>query len=534
VATVGGTIKTLIGPEVWFFVVGVPIVVLAYLWTRSTRARQAVLSGRAKWITLILLILVAFSAYGYVLLREKQQAGDIQGLYARVFNVQELVQKLGIINYSLEDMIMLALTNNHISAADHARVAAWAKQHQPIAPGPKFGLAKGRNLIMIQVESLQNFTINRRISGQEITPNLNRLLGQGLYFPNYYYQSGPGTTADAEFSVTNSLYPLTDGVVFFNEPHDHFEALPSLLKDHGYDTAVMHGDVPSFWNRNNVYPGLGYQQILSNQDFTMTRYINLGLSRAQGIGDAEFLSQAADKLTGLPQPFATTLITLSSHTPFEIPHDLWGLNITAPAGLNDMQIKYLETIHYADQALGEFITKLKASGLYDDSLIVIYGDHQSFSFNQTDPGFAHLLGASQLDPLTYLQNNQVPLLVLAPGLNLTGTAPQPASHLDLYPTLADLLGFAPPRSVLGQDLLATDHPVVTQRFNGAIADIVTPGLIYLDSGDGQFAHGKCLGSDGTVVSLGRCRDLYNQQSQTVQVSDIAVKGDLIKLLESQE
>jgi len=222
---------------------------------------------------------------------------------------------------------------------------------------------------------------------------------------------------------------------------------------------------------------------------------------------------------------------LSSHSPFSLPKDLRTLHLGNPPALTGTQVNYLQSIHYADQALGDFIAGLKAAGRYDNSLIVIYGDHQSFTTAKTDVGFAHFLGLDRFDQLSYLENSQVPLWLLAPGAGLTGIVDKPASHLDLYPTIANLLGVPAPRNLLGQDILATDHPVVTKRENDTITAIITSTVDYLGAKDGAYRHGKCLDAvSKTAIALERCRALYQEQSNTLKISDLVIRGNLIGLL----
>ena len=200
---------------------------------------------------------------------------------------------------------------------------------QPIAAkeAPKyFGAEKGKNIIIIQVESLETAVINKTINGQEITPNLNQLTKDGLYFDNYYTQIGPGNTADAEFSTMDSLYPLPDDVVFIDYAKNQYKALPQLLVKNGYDTCSMHGDVPTFWNRSNIYPELGYQKQFDLDDYIVTRPVGEGPS---DLGDEDLFSQSLPRLEKMKQPFMATLITMSLHTPFILPADLQTMNIAA-------------------------------------------------------------------------------------------------------------------------------------------------------------------------------------------------------------
>jgi lipoteichoic acid synthase len=519
------TIKTLLDYYLLLFLAGPLLVLVGWILPRRGHGEETTPPKKEKIIAGILIVLVAAAGYGYVFGKERIENGGVTQLYnySKIYDVNQLVSKVGVVNFYIGDIITAIVENNQVTPADVAFVQSWVKQQPPMpAPGSDFGIAKGRNLIFIQVESLENAVINTKINGQEITPNLNALASEGLYFPNYYSEVGPGTTADAEFMTLNSLYSLPDQVAFISYPDDTYSALPSLLKNNGYSTYSLHGDVASFWNRANIYPNLGYEQWFSRPDFTIPRDIG-----AFDLGDEDFFDQAAPKLASFPQPFMATLITLSSHTPFQIPADLETLNIPSSTNLTWIQYQYLESIHYTDQAIGDFINELKQDGLYNNSLIVIYGDHSSY----TD--IASALDVNKtVFPNYNLQNTQVPLIILAPGAAaLPNEADEtPGSHIDLYPTVADLLGIAPPSTVMGQDLLTTKTPVVVARnlVSGTVNTVLTNNIAYQASPDGVYADGTCMALPSkATLPVSACSSLYAKESDAVKASDLMIEGNMI-------
>ena len=508
-------VKALADCRIIFFAAG-PLSVLA-LWLLKKGNGRLAMSER-KFAAIAMAALVAIG-YGYMFLGEKLEFGSTKLLsYSRLYDVDALVEKIGVANFSLGDAAALAFSAGRVNAADRSFAEAYKAKMSPPEPDSDAGLLKGRNVIMIQVESLENAVIGQKIGGEEITPNLDRLSKEGLYFSNYYSPVGPGTTADAEFMTLDSLYSLPDGVAFIQDAFDRYSALPGLLKQNGYGTYSFHGDVPSFWNRANIYPQLGYDKWFGAEDYSVPRKIG-----AFSLGDADFFAQTLPKLEALPRPFFATLITLTSHTPFIIPSDLQTLDIPADSGLSWQQKGYLESVHYTDQAIGDFIAQLKAAGLYGNSLILIYGDHGSFT------GIADALGADK-SVFPDLQASQVPMIVLAPGTDLRGERVTPASHLDLYPTVADLLGIKAPAEVFGHDMIDGNENVAVSRepISGAVQSALTDELAFHVGGDGTFASGRCLAMPSRKpIALESCRQLYDRSSDAVRASDIMVKGDLI-------
>lgn len=504
-----------------FFAIGPLLAVFAWILSRRPAFKEPVLSLRQKTASIAIILIFSTVSYGFLFFREFQETGDLSKIYkySQVYDINELIAKIGILNFTLGDALAYGLASSKVSAADKDFVQAFASELKTPAPGKSFGLLKKRNLILIQVESLENAVIGQKINGQEITPNLNRLSKQGLYFSNYYAPIGPGTTADAEFMTLNSFYSLPDRVAFIQYAYNRYAALPSLLAQNGYTAYSFHGDVSSFWNRANIYPRLGYAKWFDRADYSVTRDVG-----AFGLGDQDFFSQSIPKLKSLPEPFMASLITLSSHTPFVLPADLVTLDIPASTTLDWLQVHYLESLHYTDQAIGLFISQLKEAGLYDDSLILIYGDHGSFT------GIAGALGAGNC-VFPDLEETQVPLILLAPGTSLKGERKAPASHLDLYPSIAGLLGISPPAEIFGHDIIDGNSAVAVSRnlVSGTIKSFVSRNLAYKSSTSGNFRDGICLEMPGKkALDPEACRKAYDEETEAVKASDLMIKGNLIE------
>jgi phosphoglycerol transferase MdoB-like AlkP superfamily enzyme len=529
------TLFTLFTPRLFVFLLNIFAVIIAGIISWKGTTRETILRRKEKTVIALAIAGIAIFGYGSLLAANGnvwvkitnplQTLHDLNGF---AFSANYVIEERGIANYYFGDIIGMLLRATPVSANDTLFVQNWFSQKPDEMPDKHFGAAKGKNLIIIQVESLESAVVGQKIDGMEITPNLNRLSKEGLYFNNYYTQVGPGNTADAEFVTLNSLYPLTNTVAFIDFANNKYTALPELLKQNGYRTYALHGDFPSFWNRANIYPALGYEQSISKKDFTA---IETGF---ETLPDDDFFSQSLEKISAFPKPFMATLITLTSHTPFIIPEAYQKLSFSAASPLSDTQKNYLESVHYTDGALGEFIAGLKKTGLYDDSLIAIYGDHGSFT------GVSEQVGSSTAHTLSVLRPSQVPLIIIVPksktGAVLKKTLNVPGSHLDFYPTIAALLGITPPKNMLGQDLLATKTPVITRRdpYSQIITAILTPELAYEGAETGIFEEGRCLDWSARktllVLPVSDCKKIYDQQLEKIKVSDLIVKGNLIPQL----
>lgn len=527
VGTVSDSIKVQLNPILLFFVLMLPIIGMWY-WFMERNKPEPRYQRRTRLIALLGIMLITFAAFMAMLSIERKKHGGLRELLNVPYDNSTMVTKVGVHMYSALDTYRYFASPRGITVADKAYVQKWNKD-RPAAqqPGAGFGSAQGKNVIMVQLESFDTFAIGRSIEGQEITPNINKLITESMYYSNYHDQVSTGRTADGEFETQNSLLPTMDRVAFFEYATHDYRALPELLKEKGYQTAVFHGDVPSFWNRNVAYPYIGWDKYYSLDSFKVNRPVGWGLS------DEDLVRQSVPYLTKLPQPFYASIATVTSHVPFYLPDDLKPLKITKPLGISQQQQDYIQTLAYTDKQVGVLVEELKKTGLYDKSILALFGDHRAFITNQSDTKFAQFLGLSKFDQLSYFEDGEhIPLIVHVPGSALKGEVTTPASHLDYAPTILGLLGITKPSTMLGQDLLAKHNPVALQRNSaGSIEIIETPDVFYTNPGDDNFASGTCYkASDRTKLNLEACKTVYDEQSALARVSDIVVRGDALYLL----
>ena len=514
------------------FLVNIIVVFFAAFYVYKEKLQEKILVKKEKVYAGAGIFLVAILGYGFIIAsggdgveKIKHPVQTLRELNSFTWSPNYMIQERGICNYYFGDIIGMLMRSSPITADDLSFVENWLTNKPASEPDTHFGIAKGKNLIIVQFESLEAAVIDAKVDGQEITPNLNKLAKANLYFNNYYTQVGPGNTADAEFVTLNSLFPLTNTVAFIDFAHNKYTALPALLKQYGYRTYVLHGDVPSFWNRANIYPQLGYDEAISKADFTPTE------SGFETLPDDDLFAQTLEMMKTFPQPFMATVITLSSHSPFEVPEQYQTLNLLGNPELSDTQKNYLESVHYSDNALGNFIAGLKEHGLYNNSVIAIYGDHGSST------GISDVVGTSTDKTLAVLRPSQVPLIIIVPkaknGAVLKKIISKPSSHLDFYPTVAALLGVVPPKNIFGQDILGNKTPVITRRdpYSNMVTAILAQTLAYEGADDGVFADGTCLSwPTQKLLPVADCKTLFNQQSSDIKASDLIVHGNLIPKL----
>lgn len=316
-----------------------------------------------------------------------------------------------------------------LSTDERETIRQWFEANREIRPPNRYHhLFRGYNLIVIQVESLEGFVINRSVAGQEITPTLNRILKHSLYFPNLREQTGEGTSSDADLMTNTSIYPIRRGSSFFRYPHTTYPSLPRLLAEAGYTTLAVEPEEGSFWNWIAAEKSIGFQHCLDISRFIPDETINLGLS------DASFLRQLVPVITARKPPFYLLTCTLTSHTPFILPASCQGLRLDAPLASTVMG-NYLQACHYTDRHLGLFLEALDQAGTLDQTVVVLYGDHEG----------VHKYLRPQVELIQPSEawwrenDHHIPLIIYQKHLS-GEIIPVTGGQIDLCPTLAALLG----------------------------------------------------------------------------------------------
>lgn len=441
---------------------------------------------------------------------------DRPQLLTRSFDRNYLVKYLGAYNFSVYDVIQNAKSASQRAMADTTdttEVENYIKANYA-KPNPEyFGKAKGMNVIYVSMESLQTFIIDYQLNGQEVTPFLNSLAhdGKTFYFDNIINQTGQGKTSDAEFIMDNSLYPMSQGSVFVTKAQNTLQATPAILKTHGYISATFHGNYKTFWNRNEMYRSIGYDKFFDAEYYNMTE----DNTKNYGMKDKPFFTESMPMLESLPQPFYTKFITLSNHFPFKM--DEGDTDFPAAETEDKVVNQYFQSAHYMDEALEQFFNDLKESGLYDNSVIVLYGDHYGISENHND-AMAEIIG-KEITPFEYAANLQrVPVFIHVPGVK-GGVQHQLGGQVDVRPTLLHLLGIDTKDYLeIGSDLLSKNHREIIPFRNG---DFVSPDFTQIDE--------KCYSTEtGELADGAGCEQLAEKVKLELLMSDNIVYKDLLR------
>ena len=357
-----------------------------------------------------------------------------------------------------------------LTGAERTRIKDWLDRNREDLPqGPLHGRLAGRNLLIIQVESLESFVFDLQVKGHPVTPCLNALKRQGLFFTQFHEQVNCGTSSDADLMTNASVYPLRNEATFSLFPSATLPSLPRILAGQGYGCLSIHPDKGSIWNATMGLSALGFSPCLDSSAFDCTDSFGMGLA------DASFLQQVEPRLAAMPSPFYAFMVTLSNHLPFELPEHLKELPLD-PALDQEVMGGYLQSVHYTDRHLGSFLERLRQRGLLDNTVVVITGDHQG-----VHKYCAQELHQSALaEPWWEEKERRIPFLILAKGLEPRELGVQ-GGQVDIMPTLLDLLGIDPGAwagRMMGRNLLNTRRNLC----------VLTDGRVLGEAGEEAVRH----------------------------------------------
>lgn len=449
---------------------------------------------------------------------------DRPGLLTRTFDNNYIVKYLGLNSFAVYDGVKTAQSNAIMAKANHSdlkTVQSYIKKNY-IAPNPEYyGVAKNKNVLVIHLESFQQFLIDYKWHGKEVTPNLNKLYhaNDTISFDNFFNQVGQGKTSDAEMMLENSIFGLQSGSAMSSYGTSNtFESAPAILgQQAGYTSAVMHGGAGSFWNRDNAYKSLGYDYFMPLSYYQNKKGYYLGY----GIKDKLFFDQSIKYIEHLPQPFYLKMITVTNHYPYDLDKKNQSIDKT---DTGDKTVDgYVQTAHYLDEAIGELMSYLKKSGLEKNTLIMLYGDHYGISGNHHKAS-AQLLNKDSFNNFDNLQFQRVPLMFHMPGLK-GGINHTYGGEIDVRPTLFNLLGINDQNMIqFGHSLLAKNAPQIVAQRNG---DFITPKYSKVEGSYYYTKSGKRVTHPSKKVKA-QLASISNTVTTELSLSDRVITGNLLR------
>ena len=507
-------------------------------------------NGKTRFLNMIVVALITLGFFISML-----TSTDISRLNKQ-WNRSSIVMEFGIYVYQSNDIVSSVKTQmNEMFGYDEAykKFRDYYENREDTQKINKYtNMFEGKNILVIHGESLQDFAMNLKFNDVELTPNLNKWAKEGMFFSNYYAQESVGNSSDSEFTSLTSLMPSSSGTVFMNYFNRTYETSLKLLKDKGYYTFSMHGNNGSAWNRNVMYKYLGYDDFFAyKKDFDIDEKIGLGLS------DKSFFRQAVDKIKVIneeKQNWYGTLVMLTNHTPFndvdtfDYVVDYKTKQVNPETGEEEEVLEpwlegtkignYLKSVHYADEALGQLMTRLEEEGLLENTIIVLYGDHDcklkqsEFRKLYNNEHYKEVLidpenTVGTIDDFTYEINRKVPFIIWSKDILDTKYAKETTEvmgMIDMMPTLANMVGIKP-KYALGNDIFSLDENIVVFPSGNWITN-----KMYYNSGKGTF---RQLDLDASIdVDYIEKNNAY--ANNLIDISNGIITYDFIKAYEEYQ
>ena len=520
---------------------------------------MSVVEKGKKMCVVTLLVGCLFLAYTFV-----TATGTDYSRLAKQWNRVYVVERFGLVLYQINDLIQ-TLTPKFSSLFGYEEAAQsfidyfTSEDIDEYDGDNKYtGILEGYNIVFIHMEGMQTFLMDVEFNGVEATPILNQIASEGLFFSRFYPQVSIGTSSDTEFTLTTSLMPAASGAVFTSYYDRDYITIPKLLKEKGYYTFSMHGNYASMWNRATVHPLLGYDDMYFEETYTYNKdsedpnnleYINLGIS------DKKFFEQVVpimENIEATHTNYMGTIITLSNHSPFKFLDKYGEYDMSTTYEECDEETlectevttnylygsdvgNYIRSSHYADAALGEFFQYVNESDAFDNTVFVLYGDHDAkLSRNEINYLYNYDYKTGEVkteDDPTYVPydeydhelNKNTPLIIWTKNSELRsklhGEVDYVMGMYDVMPTLGNMLGIENPFA-MGHDIfnIKDDNYVVFPNGN------FLTNLIYYNNSEGQYKVIK----EGAELTTDYITNLQTKTEQILEVSNAIIVHDLIK------
>ena len=421
----------------------VAIIITIVLW-REYRVKEKI-KGAFRLVFIFSAGLILFLHLIYDFHGNNYDGPDLFKTEFLPFSTMRNLSPLGYLIYDSKEFVVDHLPYK-LSAAEKKHIKDWFSFKNENLPDNEYkGIFKNKNLIVIQVESLENFVVNNSYSNQEITPNLNKMLKNSIYFNNYYEQVNNGTSADADLMTNTSIFPVRRGGTFFRFPGNTYNTLPKLLADNAYYSMALHSDHGYYWNVDKALIHFGFDEFKDMESFDKKETFYMGLT------DESFFRQVSTKLQQVKKPFYAFTVTSTSHEPFEMPEKFKGLNL--PTDFEKTKLGgYFQSVHYADEQIGKFLVQLDKEGILDNTVVAIYGDH-----NGVHKYFGDQVAKIQPQETWWNNDHKLPLIIYSKNMKAK-TIETNGGQIDFLPTIAYALGIDENKyknTSIGRNLLNT-------------------------------------------------------------------------------
>jgi lipoteichoic acid synthase len=418
--------------------------------------RQKIRLGKTAMAAMLasLLILASIETFNYV------HKDSIINMVKDTFTGESpIVERYGTLADNIVDLIHNGSNNSLSSRLNYGKeqssgtqpVMKSAEVKNPIEPAEVKTSAQP-NYILIQVESMDANIVNQMYKGSYVTPYLHALESKSVYYPYTMSYHEGGGTSDCEFSVLNSVEPLSDYPALKLSGYDYPNSMVKILNDASYTTLAFHGNVGSFYNRDVAFPRIGYSGFYDMQKMQLPE-------SGWGLPDDAVFNYAFNNLKTVNGVFFAHVITMTSHEPFNSARNYYNNSLYDDIG--DKTVKeYYNSMSYVDKSIQDFVNKVQAN--FKNTYIIIYGDHT--------PN----IKSSMYSQASFSMNGKyfefVPMMIVTPDGTARKEKNEVASFLDIAPTVLKTSGIPCDFRSDGLDLAGSAPGIGNLPFKGGSYD----------------------------------------------------------------
>ena len=500
------------------------------------------------------ILLVSFAIFAFLALTMSKADSS---RFLKLWNREAVVRKYGLYVYTINDLLQSASPKlNTLFGYDEAAYQFreyYSCRKEDNSINEYTNIFKDKNVIFIHTESLQNFLIDLKINGKYVTPNINKLAHEGIYFKRFYPQISVGTSSDTEFTLNTGLMPSSSGTVFVNYYDRTYKAMPNYFRNMGYYTFSMHANDRNYWNRAPMHKNLGYMDFIAKDNLEIPEDIESKDIVGLGLSDKAFYKQIVPMLKNIKEShekYLGTIITLSNHSPFNdlekyskfdvtmdytlVDDDGNKLKLNAPYLEDSAMGNYIRSSHYADEAMGELFKLLKDNGLYENTIFVLYGDHEArlakkefdllYNYDPENDNIKSSDSEDYYDVYGYNYDllKNTPLIIWSGEEKFNKEIENVMGMYDILPTIANMFGFKENYS-LGHDIFSNNEKIVVFP-NG---NVITDKVFY------SVMNEEYISFTNEPIEIDYIERLNNYADKILNVSNGIIVYDLIKREESK-
>ena len=388
-----------------------PLIVLIFVGRKLPEPRRY---GRGTVLSVIGCALAGYAVGAAYNVSRLGRNYSITQPYTTMYKACGYICDNGFVPYVVYSVVT-AVTPDRLSDDDRRRIESYLSG-QPRYTDNSYASPQRRNVIVIVVESLNSWMLDRTVCGVEVMPHVDSLLPREgtVAALKLLPQVKDGRSSDGHFIINTGLLPLSSGSVATSYAHNRrYPSLARALKRHGYTSFNMVCDQASAWNQQELAQALGFDRF----------YDCTAQSTGDDLSDEAMLRAAVDSIAASPKPVFAHLVTLNTHQPYRAPDSPTALSrVDAPR-----RVAYaLEAFHRLDAQIGDFLDRLRRRGLLENSIVAIVSDHNDVDLNELE-------GREPTVDDTYCA-------MIVTGTVVTKSIDTPAGQVDIYPTLLDLAG----------------------------------------------------------------------------------------------